>query len=72
MKKKINLSKKLVVAGLILSATLTGCSNDKGDFGIKEVPSQVESQADDHKCGEGKCGEAKADDHKCGEGKCGQ
>jgi len=72
MKKKIKLSNKILGATLALGlSTGLGAVNAKvinntdSLFAINEIGFQSPSfdQLDDHKCGEGKCG----DDHKCGE-----
>lgn len=76
MKKKINISKKLLATTIALGLTAglnAGAVSVNSDtiLSAVELPSQIvmNDGGGDHKCGEGKCG----DDHECGEDhKCGE
>lgn len=70
MKKKVNISKKLLGTTLVIGLTAglnAGAVNLSSDTILTavELPSHavMHEAGDDHACGEGKCG----DDHECGE-----
>ncbi len=68
MKNTIKIPAKFLKATLALGlvAGLNSCAK-KPAFEVEEATDNNTPSAEEHKCGEGKCGE----DHKCGEGKCG-
>lgn len=76
MKKKINISKKLLGSALAIGITANLAANavSNNALSIGEIADQavVMNHDGDHKCGEGKCGEGKCGEGKCGEGKCGK
>lgn len=82
MKKKVNISNKLLGSALALglvstlsaSAIVSPQINTDSSLSINELPANsllLSEGTGDHKCGEGKCGGSKKEEPKDGDHKCG-